>query len=424
MSVGLAILITATMFAVLYLYSLTRDRWDWRRIAKWGGVATASLIMLPVVFLIYLLSEHTPAATIGFVLVAAVGIFCLYKVGGLSLVAVSAVAVVCAGGYFGYGKFQVWSKQQEVTRKEAREENARACNAAEIVRLEPILRRANEAVTDSMSLDQAKSILDPILGSTTDFLIPDSDIKKKRLIGKLNPKCDTAFYYSIKVQYNEYGTLEWFRVWAENAPKGYLPNTDRLDQVYFEIFGEERKLLKQFSTEYEEIRQDRARKAIAEQLMAEQLRRKIEADAEQRRKIVADAEQRRKIVADEENRRRAEKQSVLKNIVINNFSQKCALGDLKYINKCGWVKFSFFIKNNSNRTLSGISFGWDLYSAVSGPCPKQLSTKKEFNKNKFDRIDLAPGEARGFEFDSENVPENFRLYSDSCFRVTDVAYAN
>jgi hypothetical protein len=55
MSIGSAIFLAALVFAILYLYKITRDRWNWRRIVRrtlvaTGSVATVTALALTGVF--------------------------------------------------------------------------------------------------------------------------------------------------------------------------------------------------------------------------------------------------------------------------------------------------------------------------------------------------------------------------------------
>jgi len=46
MSVGLAIFLATLMFALLYLYQITRDRWNWRRFLRRSSMAVTALLVL------------------------------------------------------------------------------------------------------------------------------------------------------------------------------------------------------------------------------------------------------------------------------------------------------------------------------------------------------------------------------------------
>src|SRR5712671_3172722 len=46
MSVGSAIFLAALVFALLYLYKITSDRWNWWKIVRWSLVAAASVLAL------------------------------------------------------------------------------------------------------------------------------------------------------------------------------------------------------------------------------------------------------------------------------------------------------------------------------------------------------------------------------------------
>jgi len=60
MSAGLAILLVGFLFAGLYLYKVTRDRWNWRRVARWSLISLGSLV--------------------GLVILGGVGLFVFYRV--------------------------------------------------------------------------------------------------------------------------------------------------------------------------------------------------------------------------------------------------------------------------------------------------------------------------------------------------------
>jgi hypothetical protein len=57
MSVGSGIFFAALVFALLYLYKITRERWNWRRGVRWGLGGAGSIVALLLLawggFLIY-----------------------------------------------------------------------------------------------------------------------------------------------------------------------------------------------------------------------------------------------------------------------------------------------------------------------------------------------------------------------------------
>ncbi|HYL31988.1 MAG TPA: hypothetical protein VEU53_02420 [Stellaceae bacterium] len=413
MSAGLAIFLVGLLFATVYLYSITRTQWNWRRIAKFSALGTSAIISVLAVGFAALIWGYSGASVVvvavGTIALASLYIVTRQRWNWPKIVkrARTPAGVICALvflavlGVSTYRDHQRAVAEQEQTRKAKREERARACNAAEIKRLEPILARANDAVTESMTLDDAKKALDPILGMPTEIDVPSDNIKQKVLVGQLQPKCDSAFYYLINVIADEQGKLTWFRVWAENAPEGYSTGP----------FGS----LPQYTSDYGSKRSEAAaaearRQTAAQQALADELRRKQAADQERQREVERDA--------------------ILRSLSWLNFRAKCSFASFasNATSSCGYVEFSFAIKNNSNKTITSLGFGWDLY-ATRATCPKQLSTKARVPEYEFigQKMTLRPGESKGFDFTSELLPTNYSLGSlpsSICFKITDVRFSN
>jgi hypothetical protein len=47
MTLGTGIFLASLVLGTIGLYALTRDRWKWRKIAKWGGIGLAAAVLLP-----------------------------------------------------------------------------------------------------------------------------------------------------------------------------------------------------------------------------------------------------------------------------------------------------------------------------------------------------------------------------------------
>jgi hypothetical protein len=235
------------------------------------------------------------------------------------------------------------------------------------------------------------------------------------------PRCDTAFHYLINLRFDEEGKSLRLGVWAVNPPLGYA--NDHLQTETDTYF------LPEFSIDLESFRIE-----AAKQEARLNLKRQQEAEAQKRAKEMADEAQRRTLqmaderarMAEERARERIEEEATRKQIQWVNVSSKC---DASLAPMCFQVRFSFALKNNSSHTITGISFGWDLYAVGNSPkCPDRPSTKKAFPEDSwYEKLSIAPGETKGFDFKSEVLPDNYsnqNLPSPVCIKITDIKVAN
>jgi hypothetical protein len=148
-------------------------------------------------------------------------------------------------------------QQREAEAKRTREERARPCIAEDVKRMEGLAWKARGALREDMNLAQAQTALEPILGKKGGIVVAGDNIKQKVLAYYIETQCDSAFGLLTNVRANDYGQLRWFRVWAQESPKGYPSGSD--DALTRDFDGERWQKLKR------EI-QERERKETASKL--------------------------------------------------------------------------------------------------------------------------------------------------------------
>jgi len=108
--------------------------------------------------------------------------------------------------------------EEQAKRKEAQ---ARICVAKDLARMESLAKKAKMSVKETMTLEEVKAALDAILPSKAHITPTDKNIKEWVAVTRVNTKCDSKFYFLVNVVALESGQLKFFRIWSENAPKGY-----------------------------------------------------------------------------------------------------------------------------------------------------------------------------------------------------------
>lgn len=239
MAIGFSILFVGSLFALIYLYNVTKDRWNWSRIAKFIGhivpLASASLFLLFV--LTWLLGRNDNDLSDYLLLLVAVVIEIyllhrltsqrwnwgkIFKLGAYGLTLLTVVTL----GYYAYGKAVTIYDEYQNDARIKKEELARECNAGEILRIEPHLKEAFTSVSAYTTIDEVNRIFKPLEPSSTEITIAEKNIKAKVAIAEIKPKCDSEFRYRVIATFNESGFLDDYRTIARNPPKGYLGSID------------------------------------------------------------------------------------------------------------------------------------------------------------------------------------------------------
>jgi hypothetical protein len=130
---------------------------------------------------------------------------------------------VVASSWWGYEPFIEYSNSREVANWASREDAARDCNAAEIKRIEPLLRSIIKSLREDMTLEQAAEVIEKITSIKLKSFIPATDIKAVWLEANLKTKCVSNFFYLIRLEASEDGQIANLNVWAYSPPTGYDP---------------------------------------------------------------------------------------------------------------------------------------------------------------------------------------------------------
>lgn len=244
MAIAISILLVGIIFAIIYLYSITRDRWNWMNISYFLIIALLVIIMLSL-FLTMKIFELQNIYFEIFLLFSGVLILFLiknlinkisnrkniankfltkYKKIGISLL------IVIVGGFF-FKYLENFGKEYNQKISLKREDSARECNAREIIRIEPILDKAFNSININSSFVDAKKVLEKISEESSKNEhniimpvfdgIPDNDIRSKYMYLDIFPDCDSSFHYQIQIIADENNKLLIYQTSAINPPKGY-----------------------------------------------------------------------------------------------------------------------------------------------------------------------------------------------------------
>lgn len=123
-----------------------------------------------------------------------------------------------------------------------REENARACIAKDIGRMETLVKQALSISNEDDTMPNLKKKIDSLLSQDGNIVPDDNDIKKSVLIYQIDTNCDSKFNFLINANAKESGELSWVKVWATNAPKGYLDGYHNELSKDFDLIKSERKI--------------------------------------------------------------------------------------------------------------------------------------------------------------------------------------
>lgn len=242
---AIAILLVGIIFAIIYLYSITRDRWNWMNIIYTLLIPLLVIIMFSL-FLTMKIFELQNIYFEIFLLFSGVLIFFLIKnlINKISnrkkniankflmkykKIVISLLIVLVGVFFFKYLENFGKEYNQKISLK--REDSARECNAREIIRIEPILDKAFNSININSSFVDAKKVLEKISEESSkneDNIIipvfegiPDNDIRSKYIYLDIFPDCDSSFHYQIQIIADENNKLLTYQTSAINPPKGY-----------------------------------------------------------------------------------------------------------------------------------------------------------------------------------------------------------
>ena len=125
--------------------------------------------------------------------------------------------------------------------KEQRENAARSCVAADIPRVEGLLRDIKALILNdyndklrgnsSYNLVIVQSLIKGKYSSINlSIQAADDNIKDKVLIFSIRTNCDSAFHFLANIRANSNDELQWYRLWAQEPPKGYNVSWNQLSE--------------------------------------------------------------------------------------------------------------------------------------------------------------------------------------------------
>jgi hypothetical protein len=139
------------------------------------------------------------------------------------------VCVVLLSSYLGFVTIRTWDEERKEHIAEQRELKARSCNAAEIQRIEPEIKKISSGITndDSLStvLEKMKSF-----SSESSVGISEENIKYQVASFLVKPNCDSSFSFFIEIIFEEGKKVKEFKTWAINPPVGYLYQKTRSNE--------------------------------------------------------------------------------------------------------------------------------------------------------------------------------------------------
>lgn len=148
---------------------------------------------------------------------------------------------ILIGLYFGYMTIRTLSDERKVQITKERELEARSCNAAEIQRLEPEIKKINSSLTKEDSIESVLKKM-KLLAQKGSLGFSEENIKHQLATFSVKPRCDSNFEYFIEIYFDESKKVKEFKTWALNPPVGYMYQRKKAseDQVSWErIFLEE-----------------------------------------------------------------------------------------------------------------------------------------------------------------------------------------
>jgi hypothetical protein len=133
------------------------------------------------------------------------------------------------------------SEERAAEAKQRRETTARSCIADDIARMERLLDGIKTAIKADFEIKSNNSV--PYkLGDVQSLLrekwpnnfysvqASENNIKEKVLIFKIKTTCDSEFHFLANIRADANDELQWYRVWIENAPKGYEVSYMKLNE--------------------------------------------------------------------------------------------------------------------------------------------------------------------------------------------------
>lgn len=282
MAIAFSIFFVGTLFALIYLYNVTKDRWDWTKLAKLiSNIVPLIIASLFFLFTLVWFSEKE-TRNLGDYLLFMVAISLVLlglrrltydrwnwgKITRITLYSIALIAILSAGFFFYEMLTKIYDNYQ-TDALEKRELAARSCNAAEINIIEPKIRQSISSINERTNIQEMHSILAGFNNSAVEESNPLYNIKMLEVKTSIKPNCQSNFHYQLEAIFNEDGILNTFKTYAINPPKGYR-------HFAIEVSDESKNFGKKDDTYYpiEELSIDFVAKRQAEQERLQFLERK------------------------------------------------------------------------------------------------------------------------------------------------------
>lgn len=394
MESGLAILLVGVLLALIYLYSVTKDRWNWKRIAAWSSVPLILTLTGVVSFFAWIAFTEAHAYSI-LIIGIALAVAQIWRITKeraewlwlwKAISGVVVLGILVGASYLSFDKVAAWKESQQQKSEEKREQLARTCIADDIPRMESVLHKIGSEIRQGASqgiYDKTHSILKSNSVEQIKVVAANDDILEKVVVGVLPTKCDSKFHFLLDVRFTRDQVLRWFRVFAQNKPKGYEPRTTAWNVEYAEesltrTLNRGAKII--FDDPFADI-------PVLPRLELEELR-ELRA------------------------RKAAEKIKILGQLKIINVQD---LSGCEFGSRCDYVRIAFDIKNSSGQKISKVIYGHVLVNE-NVPCPPKDAKLSKTGETS----DLWAGDVFSVILPPEPLPyrRSYRL----CVRAIDVNF--
>lgn len=235
MAIALSVLFVGTLLALIYLYNITKDRWDWTKLVRiFSNIAQLTFASLFFLFVLAWFSEKATRNLEDYLLLIVAISIELFVIRRLTYdrwnwkkitkfiwYSITLLAILFAGFFF-YEKLTKIYDNYQADKRVKREEAARECNAVEISRIEPLLKVAFNSVSQNSMVDDVMKSFRSLEPNSTQISIPENNIKSKMAIAEITTTCDSEFSYRVIATFNASGLLEDYKTIAINPPIGYL----------------------------------------------------------------------------------------------------------------------------------------------------------------------------------------------------------
>jgi hypothetical protein len=273
MSTAFAVFLSGIVLAGVYLYGITKDRWNWRRLGAWITLVLGTMGAIVVTFVVNTFFDVKVARYVGAVLGCVLSYFAIHLAGSkrtentplfrrlkiISLLILGLILLIPCG-QIAYVTTKKAIAAHETAKSLTREAKARSCNAGEIRRIEPLLQKSRDSLTAGNTFEGARAALSALLGSSGELSIPEENIGLREITYTVKTNCDSLFAYVVSLRATDTGTLLSLTTRVVNPPVGYPPEKSVFDLGTSSAFSgwkdsPEQMVLLRYSVDYLNARQ-------------------------------------------------------------------------------------------------------------------------------------------------------------------------